>query len=313
MSKSGLESKDVVERSTTSPVVEEDEDGTARRKSSGPAGTLGQGLGRSGSVVCLKNEIEYVGSPTLGSSIRPNATSIETDVPSPPTFIPGHRRDLSTPSPNNSPARTPALESIPQLHNPQEAEVAVATPVEPNFGSRDALGQNKVRDLAGKFESTSSSRRNSSQSPTRRPGQILANSQKPTALAIGRPLGDRMESFRPHLPGGWESYASDAPRTSSNKTLDMEESKGATAQVDDVNANSRAAESPETPTQSKMATNQQQQEPHEDPFSSAAAAGSALAGAFAAAAGLGNQVGAQPEEGGCFRNLHPPPSHPADV
>lgn len=29
--------------------------------------------------------------------------------------------------------------------------------------------------------------------------------------APGRPLADRMESFRPHLPGGWDSFISNAP------------------------------------------------------------------------------------------------------
>ena len=157
----------------------------------------------------------------------------------PPTFIPGHRRDLSTPSPSNSPARTPVLEANEKVRQPQEAEVAMSNPTEPASASaafRQELklrndndapftsslreprkrsqspSKNRVRDLAGKFESASSSRRNSDQSLSQRGGTGATSPQRSDFPAPVRPFAtDRMESFRPHLPGEWNSYTSNAP------------------------------------------------------------------------------------------------------
>ena len=106
-----------------------------------------------------------------------------------------------------------------------------------------------------------------------------------------------MESFRPRLPGAWESDVSNAPLTASNKSLD-ESSKAfgdqlgkAKGVVDegDARTNSNGPESPETPTQAKQ-TKTEQEASHNDPFSSVAAAGSALASALAAAAGFDNDA-----------------------
>ena len=104
----------------TSPVAEEAEGIAPRPMSSESAGTARQG-----------NSMPS----------RPEIIPVDRKEPSPASFIPGHRRDLSTPSPNNSPARTPALESNLQLRQPQEAEVAVATPTDPDFGSRMSPAQ----------------------------------------------------------------------------------------------------------------------------------------------------------------------------
>lgn len=291
------DSIDAAKRPLTSPVAEEVESTSPRPMSSESASTSKQGK---------------------QTSERPEASSTDHHEPTPASFIPGHRRDLSTPSPGNSPARTPALESSRQLRQPQEAELAVATPIEPDFGSRmsptttkdqadqargespsrfesrgqnNAYNQSKVRDLAGKFESTSSSRRGSDQSPTRRVGQLATTSQYKDLSAPSRPIGDRMESFRPRLPGAWESYVSNAPLLTSNKSQDDESGKLNNrldkAQLvsqpsDDVFASPR----PDSPNTPKPATHaDQKQESENDPFSSVKAAGSALAGAFAAATG----------------------------
>ena len=255
--------------------------------------------------------------------IKPEAAGLDRKEQKRASFIPGHRRDLSTPSPNNSPARTPALESNLQIRQPQEAELAVATPTDPDFGRRtsptrgpagrvgsdlssatdtrsrnDVYNQSKVRDLAGKFESASSSRRGSDQSPTRRPFQTAPTSQKSEMEAPTRPIGDRMESFRPRLPGAWESYVSNAPLTASNKSLDENikafrdqpgKAKGVLDESD-ARTNTNGPESPETPTQAKQIKHEQEAS-HNDPFSSVAAAGSALANALAAAAGFDNDAG----------------------
>ena len=198
----------------------------------------------------------------------------------PPNFIPGHRRDTSTPSPNNSPARTPALESSKLAQPLFEAELAVVTPTEPTHfeksdsqvgnpalpyesasnptksGERisrlpadwkplnleaqvsklyvpsavdasvkrdegsisaspstpskdpstsrpDSPSKNRVRDLAGKFESNSSSRRNSNHSISQS-NTLLGPSGQRLDTSPTRPGVDRLESFRPRLPGAWE-------------------------------------------------------------------------------------------------------------
>lgn len=291
------DSIDTAKRPWTSPVAEELESTSPRPMSSESAGTSREGT---------------------QTPARPEAASMDHHESTPASFIPGHRRDLSTPSPGNSPARTPALESNRQLRQPQEAELAVATPIESNFGYRmsptttrdqsghargespsrfenhgqnNASNQSKVRDLAGKFESASNSRRGSDQSPTRRVGQLATTPQYKDPSAPSRPIGDRMETFRPRLPGAWESYVSNAPLSTSNKSQDdergklnsrLDEAQFVSQPSDDVFSNARL-DSPNTPRLATYADGKQKSENH--PFSSVKAAGSALAGAFAAATG----------------------------
>ena len=208
-------------------------------------------LGTRARTPSLPEENEDINSrPISSSSIgtpkeaprKPSPSQMmpsEIDEPSPPTFIPGHRRDLSTPSPSNSPARTPMVEVNKQLRQPQEAEVAMSTPTQPAFAPAgtwhdqamrkdsdtssikslndprkrsESPSKNRVRDLAGKFESASSSRRGSDQSLTQRGATGAISPQYADLQAPSRPLAaDRMESFRPQLPGGWDSYTSNAP------------------------------------------------------------------------------------------------------
>lgn len=270
---------------------------------------------------------------------------LSTDLPS-PSFVPGHRRDLSTPSPDNSPARTPALEVNRQLRQPQEVELAAATPTDPSFstnnttsgsevaeqepktthpteilsrGSPDLhvdpqpIGKNfsgkadlagsptpypqnylrtrtgsgsssRVRDLADKFES--GSRPGSAHSTTPR-SSVLGNNMQKEDIVLSRPLADRMESFRPHLPGGWESSASIAPaaalgRPEPTMNRTQPDSIAATGGPREDTASS-ADEAPSSMSQIKDAS--------EEAFTAVAAAGTALAGAFAAAVGMDKQDG----------------------
>ncbi|MCJ1462115.1 hypothetical protein MMC07_000715 [Pseudocyphellaria aurata] len=289
--------------------------------------------------------------------------------PVPTTFIPGHRRDLSTPSPDNSPARTPILEPNRPLRKPQEVELAMATPTEPefsgmqglqdqenpftnsqiassslvtgqnaqqinnrspairdriiNFGAHkgtDALkyprdesatespgafhdgstrsraespSKNRVRDLAGKFESGSPSRRGSETS-TGLPG---ASTPRKDSIPEPRPLADRLESFRPQLPGGWESFSSTAPaKASSNREnsseADLVESvvlKNAPDKPKETSSASGAArvggaESPSKTSNTLDHSSPQSDsaQPSDNPLIAVAAAGSALAGAILA-------------------------------
>ena len=170
----------------------------------------------------------------------------------------GHRRNISTPSPDNSPARTPNVEVSRQLQSPQEAELAVTTPItashttssasekprkeEENPASRSSSPtKGRVRDLVDKLDSANNSRRGSDASSK------AMNEQSP------RPQYETQESFRPQLPGGWSSYT----------TNDM----------------SQHTKNEPEPTTSGTT----------DPFAAAAAAGSALAGALATATGVKSQ------------------------
>ena len=254
----------------------------------------------------------------------------------PARFMPGHRRDLSTPSPDNSRARTPTLEANKQLQQPQEAELATTTPTETRFPH--AYGQpvkplsgwasptkstsveestspikisteempksptestrSRVRNLADKFESGRSSPAGSERAPSPVKtgfGPSLATSQP-------RPLpADRLESFRPKLPGGWESAASLAPlsvpyrteATSSSIPLEQRSQNTEADRPSLSTASPTNAGSQLETQQSRASSPIQAQEavPVSDPFASLAAAGSALAGAFSAAIGTENDDG----------------------
>ena len=281
-----------------------------------------------------------LGTPT---QIVRKPSPIQNNPPSeteklPPSFIPGYRRNSDTPSPDNSPRRTPALEINRQLRQPQEVEIAAATPTEPShstgsssqvsdisseekfredqprrglpddsnnataslqgpsgrFGGvvdptispispshdrlrerTDSSGSNRVRNLADKFES--GSRPGSAHSTTPRASVLGGNPQRKDEPISSRPLADRMESFRPQLPGGWESSASIAPVTGV--------SARSAAPVPRISENAKGAGEHDVPDQQPTAI-AQVKDASEEAFAAVAAAGSALAGAFGAAVGV---------------------------
>ncbi|KAF6236930.1 hypothetical protein HO173_004807 [Letharia columbiana] len=279
---------------------------------------------------------------TRKPSPSPATMPQSTDLPS-LSFVPGHRRDLSTPSPDNSPARTPALEVNRQLRQPQEVELAAATPTDPSFSTNnssnvsevaeqdsiptrpteiasrgrsdiyvdtqpmaknfsgkldqpipypqnylrtrtDSGSSSRVRDLADKFES--GSRPGSAHSATPR-SSVFGNTIPKDDLVPSRPLADRMESFRPHLPGGWESSASIAPAAALrrpeptiNRTRPNSVAPTGEPREDVV---SSAEQAPSSMSQIKDAS--------EEAFTAVTAAGTALVGAFAAAVGMDQHNG----------------------
>ncbi|MCJ1397590.1 hypothetical protein MMC11_000784 [Xylographa trunciseda] len=291
-------------------------------------------------------------SPSQGQQLRP-ATPVS------PPVIPGHRRNISTPSPDNSPARTPAVEMSQQLRQPQEAELAVTTPTSmthrsstgsnvmprtsdkildnliipgsasntdtetiaatgSTLGRADSPSKSRVRDLADRFESRDLSRQTSNsslQATTASPKSGNVENNLPL-----RPPAERVESFRPHLPGGWDSYAPNAPASSGqpllrSQTLELannervnnpssEPSALQTTQEETLTASNYHANESEpittsdipddsmdvTPTTVKRTLSKSPEQPSiSDPFSAVAAAGAALAGAFTAAVGLDQQ------------------------
>lgn len=303
-------------RATTPPAVNENADNERRPESSGSLGT--------------PKAIPRKASPDPASQ-RPGS------------FIPGHRRDLSTPSPDNSPARTPALEVNEKLQQPHKAEVAMTTPIETQFpsghsqsesshGSRTSLvhisdtsdfatthpsrigrakadaattetpkspadsTKSKVRSLADKFESGRSSPAGSERAPSPvktsfLPGQTT-NQYRP-------PAADRLESFRPRLPGGWDSSASLAPLATSSRpeatSAPISLQQRLQDREPDVSKPTAAMRNPlggspsrDSDRNSPTAGPTKDEASITDPFASLAAAGSALAGAFSTAMGSDN-------------------------
>ena len=297
----------------------------------------------------------------------------------PASFIPGHRRDISAPSPDNSPARTPALEVNRQILKPQEAELAVTTPTAPDFGTSqvpqsqeaasreeyhgatdftireadlaldtkhkdfitstavstsavdvqnspfdskktnsrklskspsvdssssrpDSPTKSRVRGLAEKFESAGSSRRGSQQSVVKN-SLSRESSQQLVNIPSSRPLAERIDSFRPRLPGAWESYASHVPSVASPESVlppagALSDRKKGTYIMDKADRSTtpagirqiQAEDIEIAPTTKKQnLPNPMQEDRTTDPFAAVAAAGSALAGALAAAAGMETQ------------------------
>ncbi|KAI4122721.1 MAG: hypothetical protein LQ338_005652 [Usnochroma carphineum] len=288
----------------------------------------------------LNNEGRPGSSGSFGTpKVNPRKRSPEATNQRPTSFIPGHRRDLSTPSPDNSPARTPAVEANKQLQQPQEAEIGMPTPIETRFpydyarseGSPVKLSdpsdfatthpsrtgrfsneaettlqamsgetpkspaestRSRVRNLADKFESG-----RSSPAGSERASSPVKSSFLPTqASTQSRPLAaDRLDSFRPRLPGGWESSASLAPLANANKP----EATSAPISLQRRLQNTETdGPSPRSPALGSTGSRSQDFDrdgptssptkdaaPSGDPFASLAAAGSALAGAFSTATG----------------------------
>jgi len=341
---------------------------------------------------------------TLKATTRKPSTSqipqpefSDSTIPPPP--ISGHRRNISTPSPDNSPARTPIVETNLQPPQPQEAELAVTTPTSmthssssasntmpvvptersnqfsdlavmpvmvgeessrlphtatpavsgslaesvyeppitmnvtsstpqatiPSMSRAESPSKGRVRDLADKFDSRNVSRKGSDSSLK---GSVHSmTTGRPDESIPARPPTDRMESFRPHLPGGWDSFALNAPAPSAQHSAaaipvpvpgtqapesDIRNSKSPLNQttpasgpssLDDGGSESNTGkEVPADGAERTITINQSFSPPASkkyslsDPFSAVAAAGTALAGAMAAAVRLDPAESESPQE-----------------
>ena len=275
----------------------------------------------------------------------------------PASFIPGHRRDISTPSPDNSPARTPILEVNSRPRQPQEVELGMTTPTSMTHSSSsssnqfpksqgdqaesadltptknmlpeshskslvdspvltktsrvlqgaDSPSKSRVRDLAEKFESPTVSRPNSRSSFK----DSFSSTRSPTLENATSPRPSASESFRPQLPGGWESYASAVPTEGGSLDTDRAALSNAhppthgdrsmpensflsggdyhadLAERDPLQSRPRNGAMDNTSTTvERFISSTTGQEPSSDPFSVVAAAGSALAGAIVNAVGI---------------------------
>ncbi|KAG8534186.1 uncharacterized protein KY384_001030 [Bacidia gigantensis] len=97
-----------------------------------------------------------------------------------------------------------------QVASDPTTEMAVPHNLPYSLNRTNSSGSGRVKNLVENFES--STRPDSPQSITTPRASLLGqNPVAPNVRGNGRPANERMESFRPQLPGGWESSASIMP------------------------------------------------------------------------------------------------------
>lgn len=247
---------------------------------------------------------------TMATPATPTDPAQQSSVPLQPQIAPisDGQSEVSRSTPGQTAQQPPSQSATtpPRLATPSISRIgdtrqgsreggAVDSPADPMTRSRaESPSKNRVRDLAGKFESGNNSRRGSDLS-IGLPGGV---SPKKDVLSQARPPAERLESFRPHFPGGWESYASNIPAaTPSAREPSAEGRSGGKIKTDDVPGASKNISSAQvTPNaESSNKTSKgldvplpkiESAQPSSDPFATAAAAGSALAEALVAAMGI---------------------------
>ncbi|KAB8298959.1 hypothetical protein EYC80_001107 [Monilinia laxa] len=141
------------------------------------------------------NRNREMSTPAIMELVEPSSPASQNveqenaDEMLPPTFIPGHRRDISTPSPGNSPARTPDLnDASKRVSMGEHAWISSASPAD-----------------AAEYESDHADEESA------------------------RPPLTREASFRPQLPGGWQSYTT----TAATSTAQLESVRSSSPQPSD--------------------------------------------------------------------------------
>ncbi|CAD6449019.1 d0711c98-185d-4612-9a97-d953f49e8c55 [Sclerotinia trifoliorum] len=195
-----------------SPIPASKTGSEVRRSDSESTGTteISPIMSHGPSTTVSDNRSREMSTPAIMELVEPasphpqDVTHEHDDQIVPPDFIPGHRRDISTPSPGNSPARTPDLGTA---------------------SKRISMGEHAWI---------------SSASPTAE-DEIQNTEPEPT-----RPTIDREESFRPQLPGGWQSYTT----TATTSTVQPESARSQSPQIPNDPVQDLAAEDL-TPTTAK--------------------------------------------------------------
>mgnify|MGYP004501109795 CR=1 FL=1 len=282
-------------------------------------------------------------TPTRGDSpARSPAFGPQKSLPEPETA------QIATDSPDSSDAMEGGLNGPHSAYATREADIATAmlsSPVRaaPELGAAekqsqdafleshnaqspisDALSRDRsespskgrVQALAGKFGEVSHSRRGSTQSDVSRNSvqsweRSRDNSRTPSPAkrSPGKP-GSPKKEFRPHLPGGWESYAITTPapldRSESEKGLGVEERNQGSSTPTQVNPTepdrgrgpdkdenlSALGEVDFTPTTQKYQATEVEQ-PTFDPISALKDAGAAMTDSLRTVVGLGDSTEAQ--------------------
>jgi len=200
----------------------------------------------------------------------------EESDPLPAPVKAGYRRDGGTPSPGNSPARHAVTVVTGNISREELGFVSASTPTQsqPSYGAPSSIpraespSKGTVRDLAGKLEN-----RSAASSPTRGSASF---EETP------RPSNPRLESFRPALPGAWNSYSTSTGASSparstplqSTDNLPLEPKPVPSSQEDDI-----PIAGPPKPREPGYETSGRA-------FEALVAAGSALSGAFNSVTGM---------------------------
>ena len=259
-------------------------------------------VGHKAHPAVLEESSQTDSRPMSSSTLRASETNEPRDVEfSPPAgFRPGYRRDITPPSRDNSPAKKPFQVGLRDVVQPQHGSLldeGLSTqeqprgraqsikdkplPAEPksesnntNFNAPSPISRTEsppkgtVRGLAGRLESSSER-----SSPTNPGIQVPL-----PGLTQGRPPPQtRFESFRPAIPGGWQSYSStpgpDTPGTGTPGQTGMSPPRARFAQP-------RTDSTDSIPTASAPKYQLRDEGVAQRAFAAAASAGSALASAF---------------------------------
>jgi hypothetical protein len=252
-----------------------------------PSSTSGNSIVRSNSAsasdispIIERASSDSRGRPTSSSTITPttsqNLAPQESDPLHPP-IRPGFRRESRTPSSGNSPARRPISIAASDTAREELGVISATTPTQSNqtgdaqspVPRAESPTKGTVRNLAGKLEN-----RSPSSSPVR---GTASGAEAP------RPSNQRLESFRPSLPGGWTSY------TTSTGTASPARGSTPFESTDNILRGSAAAMDPQKEDMPMAGPPQPREEGYDTSgkaFEALAAAGSALSGAFGTVTGV---------------------------
>lgn len=230
-------------------------------------------------------------------ALQPQIASVSDGKSEPSCSIPGKTaQQTQSQSPTTLPrSATPSGSRIDDTNHGPQDNGAVDSPRDQMTRSQaESPSKNRVRDLAGKFESGNNSRRGSDLS-IGLPGGV---SPKKDSLSQARPSVDRLESFRPHFPGGWESYASTVPAATPSAREPLAEGRlEGKMKISDVPGVSEDIPSAPVTLHAESPIkilegldlplpNTDTAQPSSDPIATASAPGSALAEALVAAMGI---------------------------
>lgn len=262
-------------------------------------------------------------SGTQGSLSR---VATDKDLPVPPWFVPGYRRD-SSPSTSENPDRRPLSLESSEMPKAEHGNLSAATsstaswdkdshrddedvktdqPAPQSAGALSHLEQPSLltRTTSEDWREWETSRKqfktqhgvqesvpstgipspiSRAESPAKGTVKDIAGKlensgrNSPANLEPARPSNTRLESFRPSLPGGWQSYTTNTGAATPQPEDRLTEAETTQPQVDD-----------DIPTAGPPRDYTDFNAPSKSAFAAAAAAGTALAGAFGVSQVLGS-------------------------
>ncbi|KAH7127129.1 hypothetical protein B0J11DRAFT_433481 [Dendryphion nanum] len=164
----------------------------------------------------------------------------------------------------------------------------------------------RVQELAGKFGDASQARRGSTQSNSskhsvqsweRSPDGSRPSSPTKAGPSSERPAAAREVSFRPKLPGQWDSYATSVPTPSERSEKESEFGSGADRGLENNAITSPLGDVDLTPTTSKHLATSAAPADSSDPLSGLKAAGAAIGEALQSSLGTFSSQPAEARDG----------------